>query len=109
MDELLPDILKARIPMKLAQEIEERYTTLGLKYMTEQRWDDGRLINACMFTNRIENALEEIIDAVFCVLGWILKYRQLNRQIPDSAYHALIGMIELYALLTVEKEVDAIA
>lgn len=114
IEELMPDSLLSIIPANLAKEIEERYRTLGDKYLTENTTEDGRRINGMMYTSRIDNGLEEIVDAVFCVLGWILKtspkaaahstlYYTVPITPPDSAYTALTGLIEIYSLLKAEQ------
>lgn len=104
ISELMPNILLSRIPASLAAEISERYETLGGKYLTGNFTEDGRQINGMMYTSRIDNCLEEIVDAVFCMLGWIFK-SNLNcaGAIPDSAYASLQGLIEIYSLLKAEQ------
>lgn len=107
--ELVPDALMAVIPAKLFVEIAERYQTLGVKYQTEQQHADGRYINNMMFTSRIDNCREEVVDAAFCMLGWIFKARARNRPIPNNAYTILTGLIQIYGLLVAEKEIDEVA
>lgn len=103
VDELIPYELKTRIPVALYDEIVYRYHTLGGKYLTEHKHDDGRRINGMMFTNRVENCIEEIVDAVFCILGWIFKHISEGSTPPDSAFTALEQLINLYSLLSMEK------
>lgn len=109
VEELMPNILKSRIPDTLARDIEERYTTLGGKYLTEKSHHDGRLINNMMFSNRIQECLEEVVDAVFCVLGWIFKYTTKGEEPPNVAFSALTGLIEIYSILYVQREIDLVA
>lgn len=104
IDELMPEILLARIPESLARAIRERYNTLGTKYLTDQVHTDGRRINAMMFTSRVANANEEIVDAAFCMLGTIFKANANEEEIPDWAYQVLMGCIEIYSML---KAVEA--
>lgn len=104
IDELMPEILLARIPESLARDIRERYSTLGTKYLTDERHTDGRRINAMMFTSRVANANEEIVDAAFCMLGTIFKAQANEEEIPDWAYQVLMGCIEIYSML---KAVEA--
>lgn len=106
VEELMPVPLAAVIPQSLSEEIRERYLTLGAKYMTKDRYKDGRYINAMMNTSRIQNCREEIVDAVFCVLGWIFKAQAVNQQPSDSAWAALRGLIDIYSLLVSEYEND---
>lgn len=104
IDELMPEELLAKIPATLARDIKERYDTLGEKYLTINTQEDGRLINGMMYTNRVENCIEEIIDAVFCMLGWIFKARAMDLVPNDSAYFAMTGLIEVYSLLMQERD-----
>lgn len=116
----MPKPLLSIIPSELAREIEERYEKLGAKYLTDQTTEDGRPINGMMFTSRIENCREEVVDAVFCILGWIFK---VNHDIgadgekrfrihyhepepPDSAYDALRALINVYGICVAEFERD---
>lgn len=113
----MPAPLLSIIPASLAKELEERYENLGTKYLTEITHDDGRLVNQMMYTSRIQNCREEVVDAVFCILGWILKATlpenpesrfvfQPNSP-PDSAYEALKALIMVYSLLCAEYELDS--
>lgn len=104
VEELMPKILLTKIPESLACEIRTRYEELGVKYLTENVHTDGRFINAMMYTSRVANCLEEIVDAVFCILGWI--FRSQGGDIPDSAYICLDMLIDIYSLLSAELELD---
>lgn len=104
IDELMPEVLLARIPEALARDIRERYATLGTKYLTEDLHTDGRRINAMMYTSRVANANEEIVDAAFCMLGEIFKANVNQEEIPDWTYQVLLGCIEIYSML---KAVEA--
>lgn len=103
IEELMPEVMQSIIPEALAREIRDRYATLGTKYLTEERHVDGRFINAMMYTSRVANCREEIVDAAFCMLGTIFKAQADNDEIPDWAYTILRGCIEIYSMLkTVE-------
>lgn len=104
IEELMPEVMLARIPESLARDIRERYATLGTKYLTDQVHTDGRKINAMMFTSRVANANEEIVDAAFCMLGTIFKAQANKEEIPDWSYQVLMGCIEIYSML---KAVEA--
>lgn len=99
IDELLPRILSAHVPESLAEIIRERYDTLGEKYLTDAFHFDGRRINACMDKSSIQDALEEVVDAVFNTLVWIFKGDRKN-----SAYTVLEGLIIIYGVLAAERE-----
>jgi len=101
----LPEELQDRIPESLAATIRQRYAELGSKYLTEATLEDGRKINSCMFKSSINDAIEEIVDAVFNTLVWLLKLRN-SEQNSESAYSAMIGLIELYALLKAELALE---
>jgi hypothetical protein len=106
IEELMPSILLTKIPASLADEIRTRYETLGEKYLTPNVHSDGRFVNAMMYTSRVANCLEEIVDSVFCVLGWIFKAQVDGRRIPDSAFACLDMLIDIYSLLSAELEID---
>lgn len=109
MEELLPDVLRALVPAKLCDDMTVRYATLGEKYLTEKKYSDGRFINSMMDTSRIQNCVEEVVDAVFCILGWIFKCKVSGADYPHSAYVILRGLIEVYSLLEAEKAQNAYA
>jgi hypothetical protein len=103
IEELLPKVLLAKIPAALADEIAVRYTTLGDKYLTDKFHTDGRRINGMMDTDRVTNCNEEVVDAVFCIIGQIFKNKQAKNTETDlelsfvldaliSIYSALAGM-----------------
>lgn len=102
-EELIPPVLLAKLPAKLVKDIADRYETLGEKYLTEEVYFDGRRINGMMFTSRIDNCLEEVVDAVFCILGWIFKVAHKGQAIPINAYSCLTGLIEVYSMLEAER------
>lgn len=107
--ELMPGLLMARIPEALARDIKERYRTLGGKYLTDNHHSDGRLINGCMFNNSIQEALEEVVDAVFNILVLIFKYTTRDSNIPDYSYSCLSGLIEIYSILYTQRHIDRVA
>jgi hypothetical protein len=103
-EELMPSILKAKLPASLVDEIAVRYETLGDKYLTEAVSSDGRRVNGMMFTDRIQNCREEIVDAVFCILGQIFKDGVTGNQPDDNLYFLLEGLIEIYSGLAYMEE-----
>lgn len=104
--ELIPDVLLARIPSKLVDEITERYETLGIKYLSDRVHYDGRKINDMMYSNRIDNCREEVVDAVFCILGWIFKAYRAGVPYLDNAFTCLTNLTEVYAILFSEREIN---
>lgn len=106
IEELMPEVMLGLIPASLAHEITERYETLGTKYLSDQKHTDGRPINAMMFTSRVANCREEIVDAAFCMLGTIFKADAAGEEIPDWAYTILRGCIEIYSMLVAVQEQD---
>ena len=105
IDELAPREIRAIVPVLLMQEIEERYEKLGEKYLTDETRPDGRRINGMMYSDRIVNCREEIIDAVFCVLGQIFKdTRVANVEPSDSLYVMLTALIQVYSMCVVMEE-----
>lgn len=105
IDELLTSELQARVPQSLAEWITERYAVLGPKYLTDDMRFDGRRINACMNKSSVQDALEEVVDSVFNILVWLFKLRISGRN-TASAHSALLGLIEIYALLQAERYHD---
>ena len=106
LEELMPEPLMNMLPVNLARDIAERYINLGTKYLSDQVHADGRRINAMMFTSRIVNCLEEIIDSVFCVLGQIFKETVDGEEPADYLFDVLSGLINLYGLLKTHEEED---
>lgn len=102
--ELIPEVFQAMLPASLEREIVERYETLGSAYISEDKTGDGRSINKMMFTSRIDNCLEEVVDAAFCMLGWAFKARHAGQNIPDSCYTVLQQLCDIYTLLVTERE-----
>lgn len=107
IEELMPSSLLSRIPVVLANEVAIRYDTLGGKYLTDQHTDDGRQINACMFNDSCQDAIEEVVDAVFNVLVWIYK-GSLKNKIDDDAYTCLMGLLEIFSLLYTARGRNAV-
>lgn len=108
IDELMPSSILARIPVMLAHEIETRYETLGEKYMTDNRYQDGRFINGCMYKSSVQDALEEIVDAVFNTLVWLFKARNQD-EISDNMIQVFLGLVEIYSMLCLEREMEIAA
>lgn len=106
-DELIPEVWEAKLPKTLFEELTNRYEELGPKYLTEYKVDD-RKINGMMYTDRIVNCREEIVDAVFCLLGQIFKEQVANvREPSENLYIMLSGLIEIYTTLKfIEHEED---
>lgn len=102
-EELIPEVFQAMLPASLVKEIAERYETLGPGYVTDEK-HEGRFVNQMMKTSRIDNCLEEIVDAAFCMLGWAFKSRVNDNKIPDSCYTVLQSLCDIYTLLVSERE-----
>jgi hypothetical protein len=98
-EELIPEVMLAKLPYSMVLLIKERYETLGVNYLTNIPIEDGRLINKMMITDRIENCLEEVIDAVFCILGWSFKCQEAAKDFPIEGELALNNLIQTYSLL----------
>jgi hypothetical protein len=97
--------MRAILPELLLGEIEDRYETLGEKYLTENHHIDGRLINGMMYTDRIVNCREEVVDAVFCVMGQIYKDTNIAGVEPnDSLFLMLSNLIQVYSLCIILEE-----
>lgn len=102
--EIMPDLLLYKLPKKLVDDIEDRYERLGPKYVTEETHIDGRRINGCMLKSSSQDAIEEVIDAVFNILVLIFKNSRLDPVIPDQLYSILTGLVEIYTALAVIRE-----
>lgn len=107
IEELIPSILRSKLPATLIEEITERYETLGEKYLTDEVTEDGRRVNGMCYSDRIVNCREEIVDGVFCILGQILKEQLVEKEPDDRLYELLIALIEIYSSLKfIENEGD---
>lgn len=102
ISELLPQSMLAKIPPKLAEEITERYATLGEKYLTDALHTDGRRINGMMFTDRLVNCNEEIIDAVFCIVGQMFKDKNAGKITSNYLVYLLEILAGAYQGLSIE-------
>lgn len=106
IDELLPEVFLSRLPVALVRDITERYTTLGTKYLSQELHEDGRRINAMMFTSRVSNCIEEVVDAAFCMIGQAFKAQAVGEQPEDYIYDCLMGLVEIYGLLKAHEDED---
>lgn len=105
VDELMPRSLLAMLPQQLVEEISDRYRELGAKYLSDKFWPDGRQINGMLFTDRMENCREELVDAAFCILGQIFKDSEHSDREPhDLLYEMLAGLISLYSMCVALEE-----
>ena len=104
LNELIPPSLEAIIPSSLYKDIANRYITLGSNYLTEFLTVDGRPINGMMYTDRVQNCIEEIVDAQFCVLGEIFKRTARGIEPNENLYTLLEGINQIYGLLVAESE-----
>lgn len=104
-EELMPRSLLSLLPQTLVEEIEIRYRELGTKYLSGRTWPDGRQINNMLFTDRMINCREELVDAVFCILGQIFKDIQHGDDQPnDVLYDMLSGLIAVYSMCVAMEE-----
>jgi hypothetical protein len=106
LEELMPEVLLSRLPVTLVRDISERYLTLGGKYLSNEVHTDGRPINAMMFTSRVVNCIEEVVDGAFCMIGQAFKQQAAGEQPDDYIYDALMGLVEIYALLKAHEDED---
>jgi len=53
--------------------VAERHRDHECEYTTTKRRMDGRFINACMDADSVEDAVEEVADAIFNILVCVLK------------------------------------
>ena len=104
-DELLPRSMLGILPAALVVEITERYESLGTKYLSDKFWPDGRQINSMLFTDRIVNCREKVIDAVFCILGQIFKDLNHSDNQPDDALYSMLeALIAVYSICVSMEE-----
>lgn len=104
ISELIPASLEAKIPSSLYKDIANRYLTLGDKYLTEYVTVDNRPINGMMYSDRVQNCIEEIVDAAFCILGEIFKRTVKGIDPGENLYILLDGITQIYSLLVAESE-----
>ena len=104
LNELIPPSLEAKIPGSLYKDIANRYLTLGPAYLTDFLTVDGRPINGMMYSDRVVNCIEEIVDAQFCVIGEIFKRNAKGIDPGENLYTLLDGINQIYSLLVAESE-----
>ncbi len=90
----------------LRKEIATRYEELGPKYLTDELHTDGRKINGCMQKNSAQDALEEVVDAVFNMLVLRFKGYAVGNILPSllDAYTRLLAMQQAIDLELGEKQ-----
>lgn len=76
LQSLLDSYTTLPIPQELIGELRERYNKHGVEYATDQRSPDGRIVNACMNRDSVQDAREELVDATFNLLVQQLKVRE---------------------------------
>ena len=104
IDELIPKPMKAILPSSLIDEITERYETLGEKYLTDREVAPGVRINGMIFTDRIVNCREEVVDAVFCILGQIFKDVRHGMHEPTENLDTILNGLTMIYSLCVQME-----
>ena len=104
LEELIPPSLEAKIPSSLYKDIANRYLTLGPAYLTDFLTVDGRPINGMMYSDRVVNCIEEIVDAAFCLIGEIFKRTAKSIDPGENLYTLLDGINQIYSLLVAESE-----
>ena len=86
----------------LRDEIATRYRELGPKYLTEEEYTDGRKINGCMNKNSAQDALEEVVDAIFNLL--VLRFKGY------AVSSVMSKLLEVYSqLLALRKFIEEIS
>ena len=84
LDELIASLGEATgivaLPESLIALLRYRYNEHGMEYATSQRHPDGRITNKCMYNDSIQDAQEELNDAIFNLLVAILKQGKGYRQ-----------------------------
>lgn len=75
--EILPESVRRRLTGEIIQEITERYEKFGPKYIGPLNHPDGRRINMCMLNDSAQDAIEEVVDAIFNVSVLFVKRRSV--------------------------------
>ena len=96
INEILPPTITRRLNASIIEDIKTRYAELGPKYVTEEMHTDGRRINGCMSKDSAQDAIEEVVDAIFNVCIMHLKGR------------TYLANIILRKLVEVYEELDAV-
>lgn len=103
LNELLEAYSATPIPPQLIQDLFQRYNAHGMEYATELRQPDGKIINRCMLNDSVQDAREELTDAIFNLLVCCLKK---DTAILEKEIHswrpraALAYAIKAWALIT---------
>ena len=92
IEELIPN--PKIISTGLLKMLTERYAELGPKYLTKEKHTDGRFINDCMNKNSAQDAIEEIVDAIFNVMVLRFKGHKTSKLLFDlvMVYNSLLAL-----------------
>ena len=91
IDELLEAFYRTHLTLApgLVTELEKRYAEHGGEYATEERHEDGRVVNACMTADSFQDIADELVDAMFNAL--VCNFRHLGKSLFRLALIQEIG------------------
>lgn len=89
------------IPKDVVDQLRERYAAHGPEYLGPNSMPDGRRINLCMERNSAQDALEEVIDAIFNLL--VLRFKGKHYTGP------MRNLLSAYSSLKVMRDYEEIA
>lgn len=92
--EILTEPVRRKLNARLIADITERYEKHGLEYISERKLPDGRFINQCMLNDSAQDALEEVVDAVFNTIILSMKQKYVGGILRHlvAAYDDLVAM-----------------
>ena len=77
-DEILTEPVRRRLTRNIIEEIKERYEKHGPEYISDRQMPDGRYINQCMLNDSAQDAIEEVVDAIFNTIILSMKQKYVG-------------------------------
>jgi len=94
--ELLEAYTHTEVPEHVQKDLRERYDEHGWEYATTAK-QGNRVVNACLVRDCLQNAREELVDAVFNLLAANMKGEGRWMQ-PSSAMAHVLSALEILTM-----------
>lgn len=89
----------SQLPAALIESLKQRYAKGSAGYTSNRVHYDGRMINACMTKDSVQDATEEIVDAIFNLLVIVFKASHAGTMLPGHIQTAFDKLIEVWQLV----------
>lgn len=99
IDEILTPAVRRRLNKEIIDQITTRYAEHGPEYISDKKLPDGRVVNQCMLKDSAQDAIEEVIDALFNTIILSMKQKYVG--------NILRHLVEAYNSLAMLKETHA--